>query len=172
MVQPYLKFAAGADGKIDMVDGVTISKQNERCDNANFDQWFTDVPSVNKRVNTTLDLIKKEDSEDYVYGRSYNNIGFFPLDSINPKGTGYSAAWLAMVSRAEMGDKTGMQYLRRILNLSVAMICGSLWMECLPQTTTDAMKANLLPLTKTARVQQKIVVGLMVPSTTCISSRC
>lgn len=84
MVQPYLKFAAGADGKIDMVDGVTISKQNERCDNANFDQWFTDVPSVNKRVNTTLDLIKKEDSEDYVYGRSYNNIGFFPLDSINP----------------------------------------------------------------------------------------
>ena len=112
MVQPYLKFSAGADGKIDMVDGVTISKQNERCDNANFDQWFTDVPSVNKRVNTTLDLIKKEDSEDYVYGRSYNNIGFFPLDSINPKGTGYSAAWLAMVSMAEMGYRTGMQHLR------------------------------------------------------------
>ena len=30
----------------------------------------------------------------------------------DPKGTGYSAAWLAMVSRAEMGDKTGMQHLR------------------------------------------------------------
>lgn len=182
MVQPYLKFAAGADGKIDMVDGVTISKQNERCDNANFDQWFTDVPSVNKRVNTTLDLVKKEDSEDYIYGRGYNDVGFFPLDSINPithewvmnkpcdpslqpsgtceqflpqslsifcppynymyastqvdefgnntaqlcnewlnqggpraadpKGTGYSAAWLAMVSMAEMGYKTGMQHLR------------------------------------------------------------
>ena len=182
MVQPYLKFAAGADGKIDMVDGVTISKQNERCDNANFDQWFTDVPSVNKRVNTTLDLVKKEDSEDYIYGRGYNDVGFFPLDSINPithewvmnkpcdpslqpsgtceqflpqslsifcppynymyastqvgefgnntaqlcnewlnqggpraadpKGTGYSAAWLAMVSMAEMGYRTGMQHLR------------------------------------------------------------
>ncbi len=84
MVQPYLKFAAGADGKIDMVDGVTISKQNERCDNANFDQWFTDVPSVNKRVNMTLNLVKDEESDDYIYSRGYNNGGVFPLDSINP----------------------------------------------------------------------------------------
>ncbi len=182
MVQPHLKFAAGADGKIDMVDGVTISKLNERCDNANFDQWFTDVPSVNKRVNTTLNLIKKEDSEDYVYGYGYNDIGFFPLDSINPnthewvmnkpcdpslqpsgtceqflpqslsifcppyryqyastqtdefgkntaqlcdewlnqggpraadpKGTGFSAAWLAMESMMAKGDRSSVQHLR------------------------------------------------------------
>ena len=85
MVSPYLTFAkAGADGKIDMIDGVTISKLNERCDNANFDQWFTDVPSVNKRVNTTLNLIKDPESDDYIYSRGYNNGGFFPLDSINP----------------------------------------------------------------------------------------
>ncbi|WP_405324474.1 fibro-slime domain-containing protein [Fibrobacter sp.] len=183
MVSPYLTFAkAGADGKIDMIDGVTISKLNERCDNANFDQWFTDVPSVNKRVNTTLNLIKDPESDDYIYSRGYNNGGFFPLDSINPstrewvmnkpcdpsiqpngmceqyepqslsiycppydyqyartqsdefqqntyelcdewlnqggpraadpQGTGYSAAWLAMVSMANRGAKIGMQHLR------------------------------------------------------------
>ena len=84
MVKPYLTFKNKAlDGSIDMYDGVVISKANERCDNANFDQWFTDVPSVNKRVNAVLELT--EDSTGYyVLDHGYNNGGFFPLDSIDP----------------------------------------------------------------------------------------
>ncbi len=85
MVSSFLKFTQkGTDGQIDMLEGVTISKMSERCDNANFDQWFTDVPSVNKRVNAVLELVKDSVSGDYVFDRGYNNGGFFPLDSIDP----------------------------------------------------------------------------------------
>ena len=86
MVQPFLKFTQkGVGGQIDMLDGVTISKKSERCDNANFDQWFTDVPSVNKRINTALELVKDSVSGNYVFDHGYNNGGFFPLDSIDPE---------------------------------------------------------------------------------------
>ena len=86
MVNPYLIFAApGADGKIDMYDGVVISKMNERCDNQFFEQWYLDVPGQNKRVNTTMDIPKDPaGTKYYIYDYNYNNGGYSPLDSINP----------------------------------------------------------------------------------------
>ena len=84
MVKSHLTFKnKTSDGSIDMYDGVVISKASERCDNANFDQWFTDVPSVNKRINALLELVK-DSSGYYVLDEGYNNGGFFPLDSIDP----------------------------------------------------------------------------------------
>ena len=86
MVNPYLTFTkAGADGKIDMYDGVIIQKMNERCDNQFFDQWYTDVPGQNKRVNATMDIPKDPaGSKYYIYDFNYNNGGYSPLDSIDP----------------------------------------------------------------------------------------
>ena len=86
MVNPYLMFAPpGADGKIDMYDGVVISKMNERCDNKFFEQWYLDVPGQNKRVNTTMDIPKDPaGTKYYIYDYNYNNGGYSPLDSINP----------------------------------------------------------------------------------------
>lgn len=84
MVKPHLMFTQmNTDGTFDMYDGVVISKANELCDNANFDQWFTDVPSVNKRVNDVFELVR-DSAGYYVLDKGYNNGGFFPLDSINP----------------------------------------------------------------------------------------
>ena len=86
MVNPYLMFTKfSTDGKPDMYDGVVISKQNERCDNLNFAQWYADVPSVNKRINTTMDIPKDPNGTKYfIYDYNYNNGGYSPLDSINP----------------------------------------------------------------------------------------
>jgi len=86
MVNPYLVFTQfSSSGAPDMYEGVLISKQNERCDNQNFAQWYADVPGVNKRINTTLDIPRDPTSYKYfVYDYNYNNGGFFPLDSINP----------------------------------------------------------------------------------------
>ena len=85
MVNPYLLFKnTSNDGTIDMYD-VAVQKLNERCDNKNFDQWFADVPSVNKRVNMILDLVRSSDeNNDFVYNYNSSNGGFFPLDSVNP----------------------------------------------------------------------------------------
>ena len=85
MVNPHLLFNnMGDDGSVDMYD-VVIQKLNERCDNKNFDQWFVDDPTVNKRVNMVLELPKSTDeSNDFVYNFNSNNGGFFPLDSVNP----------------------------------------------------------------------------------------
>ena len=86
MVSPYLMFTKmGSDGKLDMYDGVIISKAAERCDNANFIQWYADVPGVNKRVNTTMDIPRDPaGSKYYIYDYNYNNGGYSPLDSIDP----------------------------------------------------------------------------------------
>lgn len=86
MVNPYLMFTKlDANGKIDMYDGVIISKVNERCDNQFFEQWYTDVPGYNKRVNTTMDIPKDPaGTKYYIYDYNYNNGGYSPLDSINP----------------------------------------------------------------------------------------
>lgn len=87
MVDRFLLFEnKGDDGTIDMYEGVVIQKMNDRCDNRNFDQWFADVPSVNKRLNTVLEIPRSlsENQDNFVYDFSYNNGGFFPLDSVNP----------------------------------------------------------------------------------------
>jgi len=87
MVAPHLQFTKVSDeGTIDMYDGVVIQKLSERCDNKNFDQWFVDVPTVNKRVNTVLDIPRslKETQNSFTYNFDSNNGGFFPLDSVNP----------------------------------------------------------------------------------------
>lgn len=84
MVNPHLMFTKMDGGKIDMYDGVVIRKVNERCDNQFFEEWFTDVPGKNKRINTTMDIPYDPASKYYVYDYSYNDGGFFPLDSINP----------------------------------------------------------------------------------------
>ncbi|WP_295051551.1 fibro-slime domain-containing protein [uncultured Fibrobacter sp.] len=84
MVKPYLLFVPKENDKIDMLNDVVILKQNERCDNQFFDQWFADVPGVNKRINTTLNFTGNTYSKYYIYDYSYNNGGYFPLDSINP----------------------------------------------------------------------------------------
>jgi len=85
MVNPYLTFTPKEVGKIDMLYDVSISKMNEMCDNANFIQWYADVPGVNKRVNTTMDIPKDPaGSKYYIYDYNYNNGGYSPLDSINP----------------------------------------------------------------------------------------
>ena len=82
MVKSFLKFDAGKDGKIDMLDGVHVRKAADLCDNKNFDQWFADVEGVNLRVNSTLELAY--DGDSYVFSRTWNNDGFFPLDAIDP----------------------------------------------------------------------------------------
>ena len=85
MVFPYLNFAQPSDnGKIDMLNDVTIVKWNDACDNENFIQWYADVPGVNKRVNTTMDIPKDPNSKYYIYDYNYNNGGYSPLDSIDP----------------------------------------------------------------------------------------
>ena len=84
MVNPYLIFMPKEEGKIDMLNDVTINKMNDLCDNANFIQWFADVQGVNKRVNTTMDIPKDPNSKYYIYDYNYNNGGYSPLDSINP----------------------------------------------------------------------------------------
>ena len=85
MVDPYLQFKVNDNGTPDMYEGVAIKKLNERCDNKNFDQWFADVPSVNKRVNMVFELPKSTEENNYfVYDYNSNNGGFFPLDSVNP----------------------------------------------------------------------------------------
>ena len=85
MVSTYLAFVpSSADGKIDMLYDVYILKQNDLCDNANFVQWYADVPGVNKRINTTMDIPKDTKTKYYIYDYNYNNGGYSPLDSINP----------------------------------------------------------------------------------------
>jgi fibro-slime domain-containing protein len=60
------------------------------CDNNNFEQWFTDVPGVNHRINTTLTLARDQrpgtptDIPQYYIDSdepdAQGNIGYFPLD--------------------------------------------------------------------------------------------
>jgi fibro-slime domain-containing protein len=65
-------------------DGVLL------CDNSNFEQWFTDVPNVNHRINSTLTLARdlrpgtRTDIPQYYIDSDEpdgnGNIGYFPLD--------------------------------------------------------------------------------------------
>lgn len=86
MVQPYLTFDTDpATGEPLYLEGAHIHKLNEACDNANFGQWFEDVPGINKRSNVTLDIPSASDNPKYKeLDKNYNNGGYFPLDVIDP----------------------------------------------------------------------------------------
>ena len=87
MVERYLQFEKPADGKdYDMYDGVTIVKAKEACDNKHFEQWYSDVSGVNRRINKTLDLKNIPGTKFYTIDYNYNNGGYFPLDSIDASG--------------------------------------------------------------------------------------
>ena len=93
MVQSHLAFDQPAPGKeYDMYDGVHIQKANNLCDNANFDQWYSDVPNVNWRINRTLDLPQVGETQYYQVDYNYNNGGYSPLDSTD--GELYSGNYL------------------------------------------------------------------------------
>lgn len=95
MVSPYLTFTAGADGQYDMLDGVTIVKAGDLCDNENFSQWYSDQPAADgtkwsKRTNTILTLPPiTAGAKIYSIDYNYANGGYFPLDSINPTNQWY-----------------------------------------------------------------------------------
>lgn len=86
MVQPYLTFDTDSEtGEPLYLEGAHIHKLNEACDNANFAQWFEDVPGINKRSNMTLDIPTVSDNPKYKeLDKNYNNGGYFPLDVIDP----------------------------------------------------------------------------------------
>lgn len=90
MVYPVLQFTdidgdGSATGQDDMLDGVKILKMSAACDNANFAQWYSDDPTVNKRTNAILSIPRESDKSNfYVIDYNYNNGGYFPLDSVNP----------------------------------------------------------------------------------------
>jgi fibro-slime domain-containing protein len=94
MVQKYLTFDNMATG--DFLNGVHIAKAAEECDNSNFAQWFEDVPGVNMRMETTLDIPAVTGQTGYYeLNYNYSNGGYFPLDSIDP------------ATSARVGYKTG-----------------------------------------------------------------
>ena len=86
MVQQYLTFDTDLEtGEPLYLEGAHIHKLNEGCDNANFAQWFEDVPGINKRSNVTLDIPTASDNPKYKeLDKNYNNGGYFPLDVIDP----------------------------------------------------------------------------------------
>lgn len=82
MVETYLKFdpALGED----MMYEPTIVRQRSACDNQFFEQWYTDVPSVNLRSNTTLQLpLVAGTKNTFEIDYNWNNGGYFPLDSVD-----------------------------------------------------------------------------------------
>lgn len=87
MVQSYLQFSAGSSGEIDMLDGVRILKASDACDNAFFDQWYSDNNDFAKRSNTVLVLppASAAGSSKKIYSMDYNysNGGYFPLDIVD-----------------------------------------------------------------------------------------
>jgi fibro-slime domain-containing protein len=93
MVQSYLVFdPPSAGGEYDMIDGVHIQKAGDLCDNAHFDQWYSDVPGTNWRINRTLDLPQVSGTNYYQVNYNYNNGGYSPLDSTD--GPGYSGNYM------------------------------------------------------------------------------
>ena len=71
-------------------DKKPVYKGGDQLSNkSNFDQWFRDVPGVNRRVNFKMDLNKSE-TGTYVH----DNPSFFPVDG---KGWGELGQLLAQV---------------------------------------------------------------------------
>ncbi len=96
MVMNHLAFDPPKEGEYDMYDGVHIQKGFDRCDNAHFDQWYSDVPNVNWRINRTLDLPQVSGTNYYQVDYNYNNGGYSPLDSTD--GAGYSGNHLGQAA--------------------------------------------------------------------------
>lgn len=81
MVEQNLAFNKTSSGSVDMLKPV-IKKKRTACDNGYFEQWFEDVPDVNKQ--SKMELVLNQDSEgQLVYVADWNGKGFFPLDSID-----------------------------------------------------------------------------------------
>lgn len=84
MVGPYLKFDPNLAGTKEYVYEPKIEKARSACDNGYFEQWYEDVPGINKSTNMQLVL----DEDPAVPGffeidKNWNNGGYFPMDSIN-----------------------------------------------------------------------------------------
>jgi fibro-slime domain-containing protein len=93
MVQSHLLFdAPPAGGDYDMYDGVHIQKAEPLCDNSQFEQWYSDVPGTNWRINRTLDLPQVAGTNYYQIDYNYNNGGYSPLDAVDAAGnrTGFA----------------------------------------------------------------------------------
>ncbi len=83
LVKKYLDFPKDADGNMDMYSPV-INQNRLGCDNLRFNEWYTDVPGVNQRSNTTLILDQDPaDTKYFEIDKNWNNGGYFPLDSID-----------------------------------------------------------------------------------------
>ena len=82
MVQQNLIFKPSSDGRFDMYDSVSIGVANYLCDNNNFDQWYSDVPGSNYRINKTLSLPASDKQGYFLVNYNYGNGGFFPLDAV------------------------------------------------------------------------------------------
>lgn len=81
MVEQNLAFNKTSSGSVDMLKPA-IKKKRTACDNGYFEQWFEDVPDVNKQ--SKMELVLNQDSEgQLVYVADWNGKGFFPLDSID-----------------------------------------------------------------------------------------
>jgi len=83
MVSPYL---AGYQPDLSPQSMLTLipTKAMQRCDNTYFEQWFSDVPGVNFRIETNL-VLKKDpatasSSAPWYFIDSDSAGGFFPLD--------------------------------------------------------------------------------------------
>jgi len=83
MVQPFLAGYSPGLSPEEMLKLVP-TKDQQRCDNTYFDQWYTDVPGVNLRVETNLVLKKDPATANSPTPRYYidsdSTGGYFPLD--------------------------------------------------------------------------------------------
>ncbi len=95
MVFPHLDFSdtLDADGKADYTRVKILRNPNVpvSCDNSKFEEWFSDVPGVNKRSEIALDIPPVLDAAGnptryYVMDYNYNNGGYTPLDEIDANG--------------------------------------------------------------------------------------
>ena len=85
MVMPYLQFKTTSSGEIDMLNGVSIIKANDACDNSLFEQWFADDLGYAKRSDMALSVpvVSSGEMNNYVIDYNYSNGGFFPLDIVD-----------------------------------------------------------------------------------------
>ena len=157
MVKPYLAFTPDSrTGEIDMLDGVSIMKAQDLCDNQYFEQWFTDN-SFSKRSNTAL-VIPSDAAQAYSFDYNYSNGGYFPLDVVDPT----TLAFVSVTTKANGGcttdqcDQWGPQSLsincppyeyqyaadqKDAVNASTAQLCTAWLMNGGPRTPEAAMNA-------------------------------
>ena len=70
------------------VDGRTDTTHGKQY----FDQWYRDVPGVNRTIPTTL--VMRPSSPDSLYKYTYENLSFFPIDNQGYGNSGYDTEGL------------------------------------------------------------------------------